>query len=71
MLTVTLLYLQVCCICPSVLYFPELGQIQHTCAFEVYNIEIKVHLPLISPTQSTIIYYKFYFVCIIYIMLCY
>ena len=27
----------------SVLYFSELGQIQHTCAFEVYNMEIKVH----------------------------
>ena len=36
---------QVCCICLSVLYFPELGQIQHICAFEVYNIEIKVHFP--------------------------
>ena len=22
-----------------------LGQIQHTCAFEVYNMEIKVHFP--------------------------
>ena len=40
MLTVT------CHIWPSVLYFPELGQIQHTSAFEVYNMEIKVHFSL-------------------------
>ena len=62
MLTVTcpsLLYLA------SVLYFLQLGQIQHTCAFEVYNMEIKVHFPLILPTQSTINvqYAKYRYIC--------
>ena len=35
---------------PSVLYL----QIQHAAAFQVYNMEIKAHFPLITPMQSTI-----------------
>ena len=52
MLRVTCHIWQVCCICPSMMYFPELMQIQHT---YVYNMEIKVAtlFPLILPTQST------------------
>ena len=41
MLTVTYYIWQVC-----VLYLLEFGQIQHTCAFKVYNMEIKVHFSL-------------------------
>ena len=52
-LSVTCPIWQACCICPNVLYFTgnlgkysTLGQIQHTCTFEVYNMEIKVHFSL-------------------------
>ena len=43
-----------CCISRKSGKYSTLGQIQHAAAFQVYNIEIKVHFPLISPTQSTI-----------------
>ena len=61
-----LVYCQVCCICPSVLYLPDIRQIQHTAAFQVYNMELKSTLfPLIAPTQSTIEFINIFLVCIL------
>ena len=47
-------FAQVCCISRKSGKYITLGQIQHAEAFQVYNMEIKVHFPLITPTQSTI-----------------
>ena len=41
-------FAQPCCISQKSSKYSTLGQIQHAAAFQVYNMEIKVHFSLLS-----------------------